>query len=223
MGTSPWLEPQETCLERELAPSAVRFRSQAQLLSQLTRQTSPTRWLLPQDTTTTLLALTGNRISFTIPSPHHCLHLPASMSPPDVLSHTCLQVLQTHSFMKQFKKGAGTSPLQAPREDKYICATDRMPQSEENQPWGSTGLQIPAITLECEAAEPQFARPDDEGTVPTHQVLWEGWDDGGKLRARRRHPALTALLSAHAAFTSPIQKMVSVLCCGMCARDCPLN
>lgn len=50
--------------------------------------------------------------------------------------------------MKQFKKDAGTSPLQAPREDKYICATDRMPQSEENQPWGSTGLQIPAVTLE---------------------------------------------------------------------------
>lgn len=69
--------------------------------------------------------------------------------------------------MKQFKKDAGTSPLQAPREDKHICATDRMPQSEENQPWGSTGLQIPAVTLESEAAEPQFARPD-EGSVPTH-------------------------------------------------------
>lgn len=58
--------------------------------------------------------------------------------------------------MKQFKKDAGTSPLQAPREDRYTCAADRMPQSEENQPWGSTGLQIPAVTLECEAAEPSL-------------------------------------------------------------------
>lgn len=80
--------------------------------------------------------------------------------------------------MKHFKKDAGTSPLQAPHEDKYICATDRVPQSAENQPWGSTGLQIPAVTSSVKLLSPS-SLGHDEGTVPTHWVLWEGWTMAG--------------------------------------------